>query len=145
MVEQFFQNNVFLADGNQVYLERPHIDQLLEKAVRSPIVTVIAGAGYGKSQAVYSFARKYGVRTTWIQFSEGDNVNDRFWDKFVDAIAVLGRESADRLAEIGFPKTERQFSRYTAVPRTDVIPNEKYIFVYDDIHLIHEKAVLGFI
>ncbi|GHV95968.1 hypothetical protein AGMMS50293_22880 [Spirochaetia bacterium] len=128
-----------------MYLERPRIDRLLEKAVQNPIVTVVAGAGYGKSQAVYSFARKCSVRTAWVQFSEGDNVSGRFWEKFVDAIAVLSRESADKLAEIGFPETERQFSRYTAISGTDIISADKYIFVYDDIHLIRDRAVLGFI
>ena len=145
MTNQFFHGNVFIAPGSQVYLERPRIDQLLEKAMQYPIVMVEAGAGYGKSQAVYSFTRHYNVRTTWLQFSAGDNVNERFWENFVDTISVISRESADRLAEIGFPVTERQFNRYMAIPRADVIRNEKYIFVYDDIHLIQNPAVLNFI
>ena len=145
MTGNFFHVSTLKFSGNQQFLERPRIDDLLERAMEYPILTVVAGAGYGKSQAVYSFARRYNVRTTWLQFSEGDNVRDRFWEKFVETVSVISRESAAKLAEIGFPATERQFSRYVGVPRTDIIAAEKYIFVYDDIHLIHDKPVLDFL
>jgi LuxR family maltose regulon positive regulatory protein len=145
MTKNFLCGNLSFPPGNQIFLERPRLDQMMEKAVRCPVVTVVAGAGYGKSQAVYSFARKYNVRTTWVQFSEDDNAGDRFWEKFVDAVSVINRDSAVKLTEIGFPVTDRQFNRYMSVPRNDILPNDKYIFVYDDIHLIRDRAVLGFI
>jgi LuxR family maltose regulon positive regulatory protein len=131
--------------GNQLYLERPRLDQSLELAVESPIVTVVAGAGYGKTHAVYSFLCKYNVIATWIQFSEWDNITGRFWENFAAAVAVINRETAAKLIEIGFPETERQFERYIAVPAKDVIRDKKYIFVYDDFHLIHNPAVLRFL
>jgi LuxR family maltose regulon positive regulatory protein len=134
-----------MAEGNQPYLERPRINRLLEKAVQMPIVAVIAGAGYGKSLAVYSLVRKLSVHTTWVQFSEGDNISSRFWEKFVSAISVVNKKSADKLAELGFPGTERQFRRYMSIPKSDIVSTEKYIFIYDDIHLIKDRAVLEFI
>ena len=145
MSDDFFRGNLSMFMGNQVYLDRPRIENLLENAVQRPIILITAGAGYGKSQAVYSFVRKHYARTAWMQFSEGDNICERFWENFVDAIAVISRESADKLTEIGFPATARQFNRYLSVPRTDVVPTEKYFFVYDDLHFIHSKAVLGFL
>ncbi|MDR0879010.1 MAG: LuxR C-terminal-related transcriptional regulator [Treponema sp.] len=133
-----------ILQGNQFYLERPQIDRLLNSAVQSPVVTVVAGAGYGKTQAVYSFVRKYNVLTSWLQLSERDNIGERFWENFTATIGVISRESADRLAKIGFPESKRQFDRYMLIPRGDVIPNLKYVFVYDDFHLIQNKAVLRF-
>ena len=143
-MEKSFNERVSIAP-NQVYLDRPRIDALLEKAVRNPVVTVMAGAGYGKSRAVYSFVRKFNARAAWIQFSEGDNVTERFWENYVDTVSVINPQSAERLAEIGFPETERAFNRYLEIPRKDVIVSEKYIFVYDDIHIINNKVVLDFI
>jgi LuxR family maltose regulon positive regulatory protein len=143
--DPFLYNNVAIVSGSQLFLERLRIDARMEKAVQSPIVIITAGAGYGKSQAVYSFVRKHNVRTTWVQFSEGDNTGDRFWEKFVGAVSVINKESAARLVEVGFPATERQFNRYMAIPQADIIPGEKYIFVYDDVHLIRDAAVLGFL
>ncbi|MDR3200755.1 MAG: helix-turn-helix transcriptional regulator, partial [Spirochaetales bacterium] len=96
MPDQLFHSNVSFTQGNQVYLERPQIDRLLEKAVESPLVTVVAGAGYGKTHSVYSFLRKYNALTTWMQFSERDNIGERFWENFIATVGVVSPESAAR-------------------------------------------------
>jgi LuxR family maltose regulon positive regulatory protein len=142
---QLFHSNVPFTQGNQVYLERPQIDRLLEKAMESPLVTVVAGAGYGKTHSVYSFLRKYNALTTWIQFSERDNIGERFWENFTATVGVVSPESAARLAQTRFPETERQFERYLTVPTEENIPGKKYIFVYDDFHLLQNPAVLKFL
>ncbi|GHV72017.1 hypothetical protein AGMMS49928_26930 [Spirochaetia bacterium] len=134
-----------MVPGNQIYLERPQIYHLLEKAVQSPLVTVVAGAGYGKTYSVYSFLRNNNVISSWIQFSEQDNNPDRFWENYSGAVGAISRASAEKLAEMGFPRTERQFDRYFSVPRDDAIPGLKYIFVYDDFHLLNNPAVLRFL
>ncbi|MDR1251830.1 MAG: LuxR C-terminal-related transcriptional regulator [Treponema sp.] len=144
-MDKFYHGGILSASGNQIYLERPRIDQMLEKAIHCPIVLVVAGVGYGKSHAVYSFVRRRNEIATWLQFSGGDNFGERFWEKFVDAISVIDGKAAVQLKEVGFPETVRQFNRYMSVPLNAVIPQDKYIFVYDDIHLIHDKAVLSFI
>ena len=144
MQNQAFHSNVPISPANYVYLERPQVHQLLEKAVQSPLVTVVAGAGYGKTSAVHSFTRSYSVITSWIQLSDRDNHGYRFWENFTQAVAAISKTSAEKLRDVGFPQTERQFDRYFAVPRDDVIPNRKYLFVYDDFHLLEDPAVLRF-
>jgi LuxR family maltose regulon positive regulatory protein len=145
MPEQLFYSNVPIGSGNQIYLERPQINDLLEQAVRSPIVTVTAGAGYGKTQAVYSFVRKYNAVTVWMQLFERDNLGWRFWDNFCRAIEFISRDTAAKLREIGFPETEEKFDQDLRIPHDDVMPDRKYIFVYDDFHLIQEPSVLRYI
>jgi LuxR family maltose regulon positive regulatory protein len=108
------------------------------------VVTIIAGAGYGKTQAVYSFLQTTRVISAWLQFSERDNIRDRFWENFTAAVGFFSGDSERRLRELGFPGTERQFDRYLAVPRKYVISQARYIFVYDDFHLIHNEDVLRF-
>jgi LuxR family maltose regulon positive regulatory protein len=139
-----FRSNVSLSPGNQIYLERPQIDILLEKAVQNPVVIACAGAGYGKTHAVYSFVRKYKILTSWIQLSERDNIRDRFWENFIAGVTLVNQKAAVRLAKIEFPETERQFERYMTIPRMETPSDMKCIFVYDDFHLIHDKAVLRF-
>jgi len=34
------------------FLKRPRVDSLLKSAIQKPLTTVVAGAGYGKTQAV---------------------------------------------------------------------------------------------
>ena len=145
MQENFFYGYTPAASGSQVYLERPRVNRLLEKAVQKSIVSVVAGAGYGKTQAVYAFAKNLNARTAWIQISQRDNLGERFWENFVSAVAFFSRDAAGKLRQMDFPTTEQQFERYLTIYREDVIPNEKYLFVFDDVHLITEKAVLNFL
>jgi LuxR family maltose regulon positive regulatory protein len=113
--------------------------------MQKPVTTITAGAGYGKTQAVYSFLQNYKALTAWMQLSERDNNQERFWENFTAAVGVISKESARRLAETGFPSTERGFDRYLTIPREDVIPLARYVFVYDDFHLVRNKAVLRFL
>jgi LuxR family maltose regulon positive regulatory protein len=144
-VNRFFYSNISPAEDNQVYLERPQIHRLLEQAVQSPLVTVVAGTGYGKTHSVYSFLRQYQGIAAWVQLSERDNNGWRFWENFLRAVAFIDKGSALKLAELGFPETKRQFDRYLMIPQENVVANKKYIFVYDDLHLIHEETVLRFL
>jgi LuxR family maltose regulon positive regulatory protein len=142
--EQLFHSNFSFTGGNQIYLERPHLYRLFERAIDTQVVTVTAGAGYGKTQAVYSFLNKKRVITCWIQFSQRDNISARFWENFTGAVGMINAESTEKLLKYGFPETERQFERYMAVPVADLVPAEKYIFVYDDFHLLKDELVLRF-
>ncbi|MDR1929653.1 MAG: helix-turn-helix transcriptional regulator, partial [Treponema sp.] len=103
MPDKTFQSNVLLSPGNQIYLVRPQIDLLLEKAVRNSVVIVCAGAGYGKTQAVYSFVRKYRVLTSWMQLSERDNIGERFWENFIATVTLVNKKAAGKLGKIEFP------------------------------------------
>ena len=129
----------------QVFLERPRINRLLEKAVQRPIVCIVAGAGFGKTSALNAFVQKINVRTIWIQLSELDNLGERFWENYVSAVSAINGDLAKDLRKISFPATEQQFERYLALPRKDFISNEKYLVIYDDVHLITEKMVLRFL
>jgi LuxR family maltose regulon positive regulatory protein len=144
MPERFFYSNMPVVLGNQIYLERPQIDRRLEKAVQNPVVVVCAGAGYGKTHAVYSFVRKSKALTIWMQFSERDNISERFWENFVASVATANKTAAAKLEKIDFPETDRYFERYLEIPMANPPPAEHLIFVYDDFHLIRNKAVLRF-
>ncbi|MDR1862720.1 MAG: helix-turn-helix transcriptional regulator, partial [Treponema sp.] len=139
-----FQSNISLSQGNHIYLERPQIDSLLETAVQNPVVIVCAGAGYGKTQAVYSFVRKYKVLTSWMQLSERDNIGERFWENFTATVTLVNKRAAAKLAKIEFPDTDRQFERYLTIPEVGARKDGRVIFVYDDFHLINDKSVLRF-
>ncbi|MDR1249555.1 MAG: LuxR C-terminal-related transcriptional regulator [Treponema sp.] len=145
MPERQFPGNVRLPPGNQVYLERPRIDVLLEKAVQNRLVLVVAGAGYGKTHAVYSFVRKNKALTSWLQFSERDNITSRFWESFVAGVALSSPKAASQLAKLDFPETERQFERYISIPQEELDPADHIIFVYDDFHFIQNPMILRFL
>jgi LuxR family maltose regulon positive regulatory protein len=144
-MNQVFHSNVSIPSGNQIYLKRPQIDRLLEKAVQNPVVIVSAGAGYGKTQAVYSFVRTCPALVSWIQLSERDNNGERFWENFTAGVTLVNPRAAAKLVRTPFPETGRDYERYLAIPTMDTERDKKYIFVYDDFHLLRNKAVLRFL
>ncbi|MDR1412295.1 MAG: LuxR C-terminal-related transcriptional regulator [Spirochaetaceae bacterium] len=142
--EKRFQSNVSMPSGNQIYLERPPIDRLLEESLQKSVVIVNAGAGFGKTHAVYSFVRRYPALVGWVQLSERDNIPKRFWENLIAGISAGNKKAAVKLADIDFPETEREFERYLAIPRQETRTDVKYVLVYDDFHLIHDRGVLRF-
>ncbi|MDR2780491.1 MAG: LuxR C-terminal-related transcriptional regulator, partial [Synergistaceae bacterium] len=55
------------------------------------------------------------------------------------------KQFAERLLDIGFPKTEDQFEKYISLIENDVSVAGKQVMVFDDFHLIREKSVFQFI
>ena len=145
MKDNFFHGFTHAAFGNQVYLERQRINELLEQAVQKPVLSVIAGAGYGKTSAVYNFSKTYKAHTIWIQLSRRDNVRERFWENFLYVISIINKKAAAVFSEIGFPASEQQFEYFLDVCREAAVPNKKYLLVYDDTHLITEEIILSFL
>ncbi|MDR2780297.1 MAG: LuxR C-terminal-related transcriptional regulator [Synergistaceae bacterium] len=127
------------------FMERPRINEILANAIQKPLVIVSAGAGYGKTLAVYSFLRNYNAPTMWLQFSERDNLAARFWENFANTISLFDKSFAERLLALGFPETEDQFEKYISLIEDDVSEAGKLVMVFDDFHLIQDKSVFRFI
>jgi LuxR family maltose regulon positive regulatory protein len=133
------------------YLDRPRLNNILALAVRNPVVTIVAGQGYGKSSAVYSFLQNSAIIAMWVQLTARDNINHRFWENLCSCVSLRNSNLADSLLDLGFPETNRQFDRfYVLVEQAirnmkDSMPdgeNPRYAVVYDDFHLIHDPAML---
>ncbi|MDR1655560.1 MAG: helix-turn-helix transcriptional regulator, partial [Treponema sp.] len=137
--------------GNQVYLHRPRIERRIEEALKSQLIMISAGAGYGKTHAVYSALQKqvsmreHRVKIIWTQLSERDNIAERFWENFVSSVAIVNAKTAERLNQFSFPHSETRFKRYIQTPMEDIDSSAAYIFVYDDFHHIDNPAVLHFL
>ena len=140
-----FYSNIPIAPENQFCLERPKIYDLLEKASRSSLVTVIAGTGYGKTRSVSAFVRKHNAISVWIQLFERNNLSWSFWGNFCQAVGFISSDTAAKLREIGFPDSDQKFDRYLRIAQKHILPKLRYMFVYDDFHLIREPAVLRFV
>jgi LuxR family maltose regulon positive regulatory protein len=126
-------------------LERPRLYRRMEKAFRSPLVTVVAGSGYGKTCAVYFYLRGIDAHTIWVQVSGRDNLAFRFWENLTGALASLNPKLSAALRELGFPRTRRQFDSYLALLEGAMIPGKDYFVVLDDFHLLDSAPVMRFI
>ncbi len=129
---------------NDTYLRRPHIHKLLEQSLEKPVTTIVAGAGYGKTQAVYAFLQEYDTVTIWLQLSMFDNLPIRLWENFVYAVSLQNDELAANLIGLGFPESMASYYRFLTLFSEEIKKGRKYTIVYDDLYLIHEKSVLNF-
>ena len=126
-------------------MRRPRLDALLEKAFTKPVVTVTAGAGCGKSSAVYAYLQSSRLRTVWVQLSEADNLPARFWDNFANAVGQHSPALAENIRRQEMPASKTELYRFADMLADEMKPRYRYALVFDDLHLIHESAVLWFI
>jgi LuxR family maltose regulon positive regulatory protein len=142
MTAQRGQKNI---SADRLFLERPRVEQILDRACQSHVVTVVAGEGNGKTYAVDSFLQKDPRPIIWVQISERDNLGWRFWENYTGEIARLNPEAAKIFAAVGFPETSPQFDRYLTLIKNEIISRERYVIVFDDFHLLTNPAILLFL
>ncbi|MDR0387289.1 MAG: LuxR C-terminal-related transcriptional regulator [Treponema sp.] len=141
----FYTEDISIISNDELYLERRDLNDHLARIIKSPIITVVAGAGYGKTYSIYSFLRTYETVTLWLQVSERDNLPQRFWENYAGAMGLYNRQIGQLLAGMGFPETTRQFDRFITVLQHEMIPGRHYVQVYDDFHLISQPKILRFL
>jgi LuxR family maltose regulon positive regulatory protein len=106
---------------------------------------VVAGAGCGKTSAIYSHLMALGTETFWVQLTEVDNVPSRFWETFCNATAHVTPEFAAEALREGFPSSKDGFKHF-AERFIDILrPHSRYALVFDDVHLIENREVLSFL
>ncbi len=126
------------ADG----LIRPRVNKLLTDAVKLPLTIVRAGAGCGKTRAVFDFTHMFSA--SWMQLSERDNAGSRFWAKYIKLIAGWNEAFTEHCRELGFPDTEDKLNRHFTL-RKRYAPTGRRIIVIDDLHIISHPDVLLFL
>jgi len=126
------------------HFKRTRLNELFASAVKNPLVVVCAGAGFGKSSAVYDFTQEYQAVTFWLQLSERDNVEARFWESFTHVLKKINEPFTKELLKLGFPDTkEKQHHYYTLL--NNFVEKKRRIIVMDDFHCITDTSVIRFI
>jgi len=128
------------------YMPRPRVDRIFDQATRCKLVYVIAGAGYGKTQAVYRYLEQQpDAVVRWVQLSESDNVDSHYWESFTHSVSLDNPELAFKLRELGFPETPAKRKQFAAIQKSTEHRSHKIFLVLDDFHLIHARQALGFV
>jgi len=126
-------------------ISRPRLDEIFDQAVRCKLVYVIAGAGYGKTQAVLHYIeQQQDAIVRWVQITEGDNVASRFWESLTHIVSIDNPSLAAKLREFGFPGTSAQFKQLAEIIRNTEHRACNIFFVFDDFHLVHSKEAFDF-
>ena len=127
------------------YMPRPRIDSIFDQVTRCKLVYVIAGAGYGKTQAVQHYIKQQpDAIVRWMQLTESDNIGSRYWESLVHSVYMDNPDLAMKLRELGFPETLAAFKRFTEIQKSYEHRSHKTFLVLDDFHLINSKQALTF-
>jgi len=128
------------------YVPRPRLNALLDQASRHKLVYVVAGAGYGKTQAVRQYIeQQQDAVVRWMQLTEGDNIGSRFWESLTHTISIDNPDLASNMRELGFPETPARFKQFAEIVRNREHRANKSFLILDDSHLIHSEETLTFI
>ncbi len=71
-------------DPDDERVERPLVDELINRAVKRRICVVIGAAGYGKTTAVATWSR--GRRTAWLRHEDHEGNADCLLARLVEAV-----------------------------------------------------------
>jgi len=126
------------------HFERSRLNDLFMEAVKYPLVVVCAGAGYGKTSAVHDFTAKYDAATTWVQISEMDNVEARFWESYIRIIEKTNPPFAKAVSKLGFPDTGEKINIFLSM-LYKYVDLKRRLVVMDDFHNITEPSVIRFV
>ncbi|MCL2208991.1 MAG: LuxR C-terminal-related transcriptional regulator [Treponema sp.] len=125
------------------HFERHRLNDLFLNAMNHPLVLVCAGAGYGKTTAVHDFVQEYQATTLWVQLSQRDNVDGRFWENFTHTMMQVNPSFAKAISKPGFPDTAEKLSQFNKLLH-DYAEIKRRIIVFDDCHSIDNQAVIRF-
>lgn len=134
-----------IAPFRQGQIIRPKVDKLLSEAIKFPLVTVTAGPGYGKTQAVASFISRLDVRIAWLRLTKLDNIPARFWNCLANSVGAFNKDFADRILQFGFPENITQFDIFIRLLAREAYNGDQIILVMDDYHHIDNHQVHHFI
>ncbi|MCL2538988.1 MAG: hypothetical protein FWE66_01485, partial [Oscillospiraceae bacterium] len=127
------------------YMPRPRVSAIFDRATGCKLVYVIAGAGYGKTQAVYHFIKRQPEAVVrWLQLTESDNAGYRYWEHLTHNISFDNPDLAVKLREFGFPETLARFKQFAEILKTTEHRSHKTFLILDDFHLIHSEQALTF-
>jgi len=138
------QDNNPAGKNNNFHFVRSRINNTFFEAMKYPLITVCAGAGYGKTTAVGDFVQAYQSDTVWVQLSERDNVGARFWENFSHSMAQINNEFSSLIKKLGFPDTAEKLKQYLTI-QSKFADKKRKIIVFDDCHCIENSGVIRFV
>ncbi|MDR0570238.1 MAG: LuxR C-terminal-related transcriptional regulator [Clostridiales Family XIII bacterium] len=109
----------------------------LKKALESPLATVTAGPGYGKTRAVEEFVVGGGFEPVWVRLGVLESAPARFWSSFTKAVSGTLPGLAAAMGKNGFPYSNSDICDFIDILRKSIAARESmgsapFLFIFDD-------------
>ena len=126
-------------------IPRPRMDEILTAGLKYPLMTVVAGPGYGKTTAVMAFCRDSNRKVFWLHLLPIDNDPDRFWSRCCEALQhEMPRLSKD-LDRSGFPDTMGEFFFYLRAITKELYADTEALVVLDSAENVTDPEISRFV
>ena len=144
IMDDMLYSEISSQPGSRNFLKRPRVVNLIRSAIQKPLTTVVAGAGYGKTQAVLSVLESNEYNTAWVQLSELDNHINRFWERIAYVFKARSSVLSKKLEILGYPESKAAFDHFLHSIGKERTEEKRFVIVFDDFHYISNKTILNF-
>ncbi|MFV0400687.1 MAG: LuxR C-terminal-related transcriptional regulator [Oscillospiraceae bacterium] len=125
-------------------LHRPRLHALIEEGLRQPLLVMLAGPGYGKTQALASYLSRGNARILWLRLNTLDNLREHFWGHFVYALDHDFPDIARHLTTLEFPDTPSKFDAFLHILIKETRLKKPIVWVFDDFGEITDRLIKSF-
>lgn len=123
---------------------RSRINDLFSQGLSYPLLTVLAGPGYGKTKAASIYFDDSDVRLVWLRLTAFDNLRTSFWDSFIKAAEKEIPELSARLRNVPFPESYADAYSFLQEFSSLVYRGKQVVCLIDNLGLIDNPQILNF-
>lgn len=124
-------------------LDRPRVSALIRDGLEYPLHILLAGPGYGKTQAMLSYVKNIDAGILWIRLTELDNLTAHFWNHILQSLDPNYPNLVKSLRSLGFPETLSSFDAFIDIIEKNRTGKE-LLCVFDDFGVITDVRIQHF-
>ncbi|MCC8122753.1 MAG: LuxR C-terminal-related transcriptional regulator [Oscillospiraceae bacterium] len=128
----------------QDMLDRPRVSALIQHGLQFPLLVMLAGPGYGKTQAIAGYLAQTDAKVLWLRLGKLDNMHVHFWEHLTHAAEQEFPEIAQHMRTIGFPHTAVKMDSFFAYLSASMMGRKTAIWVFDDYGEITDQHIKEF-
>lgn len=137
--------NRFRVPEYQGTVERTRIHSLIQRGLQYPLLAVIAGPGYGKTQSVASYLTGKNVKVLWFRFRKPDNFQTHFWKSLTWALEQEFPDISEELRALDFPVTPSALDAFMQILIRGFGKHGQVVWVWDDFGEITNPEIREFL
>lgn len=125
-------------------LRRERVDALLREGLGNALSLVIAGSGYGKTQAAAAWAQELEQRLIWLSLTEWHQTPRKFWEDFIHAAAQELPRLRAPLQKLGLPESGGALDAFLALLEAELREGGPVVLVADDFFFLEKTLLRAF-
>ncbi|MDL2234489.1 hypothetical protein LJC63_13065, partial [Ruminococcaceae bacterium OttesenSCG-928-L11] len=118
---------------------------LIDEGLQHRLLVMLAGPGYGKTQAMADYIADCDARVLWLRLGALDNLPSHFWDHLLRALRRECPQLTESLHMLEFPDDVSSFAVFAQLLKDNLCGHSRVIWVFDDYGEIHNRQVSGFV